>query len=126
MKFNSYKFRQNYNVINQTHVEKRCYLQVLGFSPEQVATFIAVLGVLSVLAQVRHVSPFQLGPCLRATGQPDSLSINAGGLFLQTAILALLMKYLGSKHTIMVGLAFEMLQLALYGFGSQEWSVAFA
>ena len=31
------------------------------------------------------------------------------------------MKYLGSKHTIMVGLAFEMLQLALYGFGSQPW-----
>jgi len=41
----------------------------------------------------------------------------------QTAILALLMKYLGSKHSIMVGLAFEMLQLTLYGFGSQAWLV---
>ncbi|KAK2149889.1 hypothetical protein LSH36_433g03047 [Paralvinella palmiformis] len=62
---------------------------VMGFSPEQVASFVAVVGVLSVVAQ--------------------------------TAILALLMKYLGSKHSIMVGLAFEMLQLTLYGFGSQAW-----
>ena len=28
------------------------YFQVMGFSPEQVASFIAVVGVLSVLAQV--------------------------------------------------------------------------
>ncbi|XP_064624362.1 hippocampus abundant transcript 1 protein-like isoform X2 [Lineus longissimus] len=62
---------------------------VMGFSEESVASFIAVVGVLSVLAQ--------------------------------TAILALLMKYLGSKHTIMVGLVFELVQLAWYGFGSQPW-----
>merc|ERR1740128_1415335 len=47
------------------------YLQlVMGFSPEAVATFIAVVGVLSVLAQ--------------------------------TAILGLLMKSVGPKHTIMI------------------------
>jgi hypothetical protein len=39
----------------------------------------------------------------------------------QTGFLALLMKTLGSKHTIMVGLLFEMLQLMWYGFGSQTW-----
>jgi len=39
----------------------------------------------------------------------------------QTGLLALLMKSLGSKHTIMVGLLFEMLQLMWYGFGSQTW-----
>ena len=39
----------------------------------------------------------------------------------QTGMLALLMKTLGSKHTIMVGLLFEMLQLMWYGFGSQTW-----
>ncbi len=39
----------------------------------------------------------------------------------QTGFLALLMKSLGSKHTIMVGLLFEMLQLMWYGFGSQTW-----
>lgn len=32
-----------------------------------------------------------------------------------------LMRTLGSKHTIMLGLLFEMLQLMWYGFGSQTW-----
>ncbi|XP_034255324.1 hippocampus abundant transcript 1 protein isoform X2 [Thrips palmi] len=36
-------------------------------------------------------------------------------------ILGVLMKQLGSKHTIMVGLLFEMLQLMWFGFGSQMW-----
>uniref|UniRef100_A0A1B6CFG6 Major facilitator superfamily (MFS) profile domain-containing protein n=1 Tax=Clastoptera arizonana TaxID=38151 RepID=A0A1B6CFG6_9HEMI len=36
-------------------------------------------------------------------------------------ILGFLMRSLGSKHTIMVGLLFEMLQLMWYGFGSQTW-----
>lgn len=39
----------------------------------------------------------------------------------QTGLLTLLMKTLGAKHTIMVGLLFEMLQLMWYGFGSQFW-----
>ena len=39
----------------------------------------------------------------------------------QTGLLTLLMKTIGSKHTIMIGLLFEMLQLMWYGFGSQTW-----
>ncbi len=39
----------------------------------------------------------------------------------QTGLLTLLMKVVGSKHTIMIGLLFEMLQLMWYGFGSQTW-----
>jgi len=39
----------------------------------------------------------------------------------QTGLLTLLMKTIGAKHTIMVGLLFEMLQLMWYGFGSQTW-----
>ena len=39
----------------------------------------------------------------------------------QTGLLTCLMKTLGAKHTIMVGLLFEMLQLMWYGFGSQTW-----
>ncbi|CAN7938783.1 unnamed protein product [Ixodes hexagonus] len=62
---------------------------VMGFSAEEVALFIAVVGLLSVIAQ--------------------------------TMVLTLLMKTVGSKHTIMVGLLFEMLQLMWYGFGSQRW-----
>lgn len=66
------------------------YLRLLmGFSAEEVALFIAVVGLLSVIAQ--------------------------------TMVLTVLMKTVGSKHTIMVGLLFEMLQLVWYGFGSQRW-----
>ncbi|XP_075982785.1 hippocampus abundant transcript 1 protein [Anticarsia gemmatalis] len=36
-------------------------------------------------------------------------------------VLGFLMKSLGAKHTIMVGLLFEMLQLMWYGFGSRRW-----
>ncbi|XP_044732987.1 hippocampus abundant transcript 1 protein isoform X2 [Chrysoperla carnea] len=61
---------------------------VMGFSVVMVAVFIAVVGVLSVGAQI---------------------------------ILGALMRTLGSKHTIMIGLLFEMLQLMWYGFGSQTW-----
>ncbi|XP_048514584.1 hippocampus abundant transcript 1 protein isoform X2 [Athalia rosae] len=65
------------------------YLKLaMGFSAAMVAVFIAVVGILSVGAQIL------LGP---------------------------LMKTLGSKHTIMLGLLFEMLQLMWYGFGSQTW-----
>ncbi|KAG8192665.1 hypothetical protein JTE90_009694 [Oedothorax gibbosus] len=62
---------------------------IMGFSADEVALFIAVVGLLSVIAQ--------------------------------TAFLAMLMKTIGPKHTIMVGLLFEMLQLMWYGFGSRTW-----
>ncbi|XP_076042054.1 hippocampus abundant transcript 1 protein isoform X2 [Oratosquilla oratoria] len=62
---------------------------VMHFSAEEVATFIAVVGILSVVAQ--------------------------------TAVLGLLMRTLSNKRVIMVGLAFELLQLMWYGFGSQTW-----
>jgi len=39
----------------------------------------------------------------------------------QTGLLTILMKTVGPKHTIMIGLLFEMLQLMWYGFGSQKW-----
>ncbi|GLV36948.1 uncharacterized protein CBL_02217 [Carabus blaptoides fortunei] len=35
--------------------------------------------------------------------------------------LGILMRNLGSKHTIMLGLVFEMLQLLWYGFGTNTW-----
>ncbi|WAR24392.1 MF14A-like protein, partial [Mya arenaria] len=38
----------------------------------------------------------------------------------ETVILALLMKYLGHKESIVFGLLFEAIQLACYGFGSQD------
>ncbi|XP_042191457.1 hippocampus abundant transcript 1 protein isoform X1 [Callorhinchus milii] len=63
--------------------------QVMGFSSESVAAFIAVLGILSIVAQ--------------------------------TAVLSLLMRSIGNKKTILLGLGFQMLQLGCYGFGSEPW-----
>ncbi|XP_076240599.1 hippocampus abundant transcript 1 protein isoform X1 [Calliopsis andreniformis] len=37
------------------------------------------------------------------------------------SLLGPLIRILGSKHTIMLGLLFEMLQLMWFGFGSQTW-----
>ncbi|XP_048395483.1 MFSD14 family MFS transporter isoform X3 [Stegostoma tigrinum] len=63
--------------------------QVMRFSSESVTAFIAVLGILSIIAQ--------------------------------TAVLSLLMRSIGNKNTILLGLGFQMLQLAWYGFGSEPW-----
>lgn len=78
---------------------------VIGFSAEEVALFIAVVGLLSVIAQVGM-----------ALMNFSNINFN-----LQTAVLTMLMKSVGSKNTIMIGLLFEMLQLMWYGFGSQSW-----
>uniref|UniRef100_A0A4W3H6K9 Hippocampus abundant transcript 1 protein n=1 Tax=Callorhinchus milii TaxID=7868 RepID=A0A4W3H6K9_CALMI len=63
--------------------------QVIGFTSETVAAFIAVVGILSILAQ--------------------------------TVVLGILMRSIGHKNTILLGLGFQILQLAWYGFGSQPW-----
>ncbi|XP_041086268.1 hippocampus abundant transcript 1 protein-like [Polyodon spathula] len=63
--------------------------QVIGFTSETVAAFIAVVGILSILAQ--------------------------------TVVLGVLMRSIGNKNTILLGLGFQILQLAWYGFGSQPW-----
>uniref|UniRef100_A0A8C1E9A3 Hippocampus abundant transcript 1 protein n=1 Tax=Cyprinus carpio carpio TaxID=630221 RepID=A0A8C1E9A3_CYPCA len=63
--------------------------QVIRFTPETVAAFIAVVGILSILAQ--------------------------------TLVLGILMRSIGNKNTILLGLGFQILQLAWYGFGSQPW-----
>lgn len=65
------------------------YLKLkMGFSSAEVSIFIAVIGILSIMAQV---------------------------------ILGCLMRNLGAKRTIILGLTFEMMQMLWYGFGSQTW-----
>ncbi|KAF3819593.1 hypothetical protein GH733_015102 [Mirounga leonina] len=54
--------------------------KIMKFSPESVAAFIAVLGILSIIAQ--------------------------------TIVLSLLMRSIGNKNTILLGLGFQILQLA--------------
>ncbi|CAB1326759.1 unnamed protein product, partial [Coregonus sp. 'balchen'] len=64
-------------------------ITVQRFSSETVAAFIAVVGILSIVAQ--------------------------------TVVLGILMRSIGNKNTILLGLGFQILQLAWYGFGSQPW-----
>ncbi|XP_024851359.1 hippocampus abundant transcript-like protein 1 isoform X4 [Bos indicus] len=63
--------------------------QVIGFGSIKIAAFIAMVGILSIVAQ--------------------------------TVFLTSLMRSLGNKNTVLLGLGFQMFQLAWYGFGSQAW-----
>ncbi|CAB3405104.1 unnamed protein product [Caenorhabditis bovis] len=62
---------------------------VVGFSPEAVAMYIGLVGILSVVAQ--------------------------------TGLLLLLTNKFGTKHTITLGLLFQLVQLTWYGLGAQYW-----
>ncbi|NWR93950.1 MF14B protein, partial [Furnarius figulus] len=63
--------------------------QIIGFGSTTIAAFIAVVGVMSIIAQ--------------------------------TVFLSVLMRSVGNKNTVLLGLGFQTLQLAWYGFGSQSW-----
>ncbi|XP_016392050.1 hippocampus abundant transcript 1 protein [Sinocyclocheilus rhinocerous] len=63
--------------------------QVINFSSEAIAAFIAMVGILSIVAQ--------------------------------TLLLSFLMKKIGNKSTVLLGLGFQLFQLAWYGFGSEPW-----
>lgn len=41
----------------------------------------------------------------------------------QTLLLSVLMKKIGNKNTMLLGLGFQLFQLAWYGFGSETWYV---
>lgn len=65
------------------------YLKLkMHFNSIDVSIFIAVVGILSIIAQV---------------------------------VLGDMMRVLGAKRTIILGLLFEMLQLFWYGFGNETW-----
>ncbi|NWR39151.1 MF14B protein, partial [Tachuris rubrigastra] len=63
--------------------------QIIGFGSASIAAFIAVVGILSIIAQ--------------------------------TVFLSILMRSIGNKNTVLLGLGFQILQLAWYGLGSQSW-----
>lgn len=39
------------------------------------------------------------------------------------SILGIIMKTMGAKYTIMIGLVFEIMQLMWFGFGSETWYI---
>ncbi|XP_053181146.1 hippocampus abundant transcript-like protein 1 [Scomber japonicus] len=63
--------------------------QVIEFTPAAIAAFIAMVGILSIVAQ--------------------------------TLFLSVLMRTIGNKNTVLLGLGFQLFQLAWYGFGSEPW-----
>lgn len=73
-----------------------------------VAVFVGLVGLLAVLTQV----------CL---GEVNLSIIIIITITMLTHVIGALMKNLGCKHTIMLGLLFEMLQLLWYGFGTTTW-----
>ncbi|XP_034547830.1 hippocampus abundant transcript-like protein 1 isoform X1 [Notolabrus celidotus] len=63
--------------------------QVIEFSHAAIAGFIAMVGILSIVAQ--------------------------------TLLLSVLMRTIGNKNTVLLGLSFQLFQLAWYSFGSEPW-----
>jgi len=56
-----------------------------------------------------------------------SLLIALLGLFsaVVQSVLGIIMKMMGAKYTIMIGLVFEIMQLMWFGFGSETWYVIY-
>ncbi|XP_013878235.1 hippocampus abundant transcript-like protein 1 [Austrofundulus limnaeus] len=63
--------------------------QMIQFSSGAIAGFIAMVGILSIIAQ--------------------------------TLLLSVLMRTIGKKNTVLLGLGFQILQLLWYAFGSEPW-----
>ncbi|XP_061482175.1 hippocampus abundant transcript-like protein 1 isoform X2 [Rhineura floridana] len=139
--------------------------QVIKFEYASIAAFIAVIGVLSIVAQMLNSIGERMEPCgtPQARGQgSETSSPNATLWYLperkernrcntvplipklsrrsrripwstvlkaaersrrtrKTVFLSILMRSIGNKNTVLLGLGFQMFQLAWYGFGSQPW-----
>jgi len=67
---------------------------IIGFTQEEVAYYIAYVGILSCIAQA--------------------------------VVLVVLIKWFGRKYCIIIGLSFQVVQLALFGFASKGWLIWFA
>ncbi|XP_030049479.1 hippocampus abundant transcript-like protein 1 [Microcaecilia unicolor] len=87
---------------------------------------ICITVLLSYLPEAGQYSSFFL--YLRQVIGFNSVSIAAFIAFVgilsiiaQTLFLSILMRTIGSKNTVLLGLGFQMFQLAWYGFGSQAW-----
>uniref|UniRef100_A0A8C5FDF5 Major facilitator superfamily (MFS) profile domain-containing protein n=1 Tax=Gadus morhua TaxID=8049 RepID=A0A8C5FDF5_GADMO len=86
-----------------------CITVFLSYLPEagQYSSFFLYLH------QVIHFSSTTIAVFIGVVG---ILSIIA-----QTLLLTLLMRTLGNKNTVLLGLGFQILQLAWYGLGSEPW-----
>ncbi|XP_031414595.1 hippocampus abundant transcript 1 protein [Clupea harengus] len=88
-----------------------CITVFLSYLPEagQYSSFFLYL------RQVINFTPTTIAVFIGVVG---ILSIVA-----QTLVLTLLMRTIGNKNTVLLGLGFQTLQLAWYGFGSDPWMI---
>ncbi|XP_030327235.1 hippocampus abundant transcript-like protein 1 isoform X4 [Strigops habroptila] len=81
-----------------------------------VATLVAVVDICFILLAV----PESLPEKIRPASWGASISWEQADPF-ATVFLGILMRSIGNKNTVLLGLGFQILQLAWYGFGSQSW-----
>ncbi|XP_016136057.1 MFSD14 family MFS transporter [Sinocyclocheilus grahami] len=93
-----------------------------------LATAIALLDICFILVAVPESLPEKMRPVSWGAPisweQADPFAVNFRimvPLSVQTVVLGILMRSIGNKNTILLGLGFQILQLAWYGFGSQPW-----
>lgn len=91
------------------------YLQLkMGFSSIEVSIFIAVIGILSIMAQL--VLGFLMRYITAAAAE-----VLGRSFYKLIWFFSWYNRVLGAKRTIILGLVFEMTQMLWYGFGSQTW-----
>ncbi|XP_060787858.1 hippocampus abundant transcript-like protein 1 isoform X2 [Neoarius graeffei] len=81
-----------------------------------MATIVAVADILFILLVV----PESLPDKMRLSSWGFPISWEQADPF-ATLLLSVLMKKLGNKNTVLLGLGFQLFQLAWYGFGSAIW-----
>lgn len=93
---------------------------------DRVILIVCLTTFLSYLAEAGQVSCIFVYLRLVVGFSPETVAgyiafIGLLSVLAQTTLLTVLMKSLGSKNTIIIGLVFEAMQLALYGFAQQTW-----
>ncbi|TSK53775.1 Hippocampus abundant transcript 1 protein [Bagarius yarrelli] len=118
-----------------THVDEVCTYTAQDVSQvyrsSQVQKLILKAGSLLGMATSYILPVRNYSSQLELQDNMDILLLNAVDHILQyadlyfqdhtTVVLSLLMRSIGNKNTILLGLGFQILQLAWYGFGSEPW-----
>ncbi|KAK1176326.1 hippocampus abundant transcript 1 protein-like isoform X2 [Acipenser oxyrinchus oxyrinchus] len=93
---------------------------------DSTVLLICITVFLSYLPEAGQYSSFflYLGQVIGFSNETIAAFIGVVGILsiiAQTVFLRVLMRSIGNKNTVLLGLGFQMLQLAWYGFGSEPW-----
>ncbi|XP_041418246.1 hippocampus abundant transcript 1 protein isoform X2 [Xenopus laevis] len=113
--------------ITQEHERSTAYgLSLRKVGQDSTVLLICITVFLSYLPEAGQYSSFflYLRQVIGFTSETVAAFIGVVGILsilAQTVVLGILMRSIGNKNTILLGLGFQILQLAWYGFGSQQW-----